>query len=65
VIPIKTKLDDIKKEMLELVSKNLELDSPEAIAWMEKAANNIWKDKLQAGQIWQHDGVMLVKTWTN
>lgn len=60
-----TELDQIKKEMQELVSKDIAANSPEAIAWMERAANLVRKDSLQPGQVWAHDGSKLVKAWTN
>lgn len=56
----------IKKEMLELVSKDVDLDSPETIAWMERAANLVRKDQLQPGQVWRHNAKRgLEKVWVN
>ena len=56
----------IKKELLELVSKNVELNSPEGIAWLEKAANAFWKDKLEPGQTWEYTMEHgFKKTWIN
>lgn len=60
-----TELDQIKKEMQELVHNNAAANSPEAVAWMEKAANIVQKDQLKTGQTWRHNGVKLVKKWTN
>lgn len=61
-----TKLEQIKREMLELVSKELDTDSPETIDWMERAANIVRKDQLQEGQIWKYDGKTgLTKVWVN
>ncbi len=55
----------IKSEMLELISNNVEADSPEAIEWMEKAANVVRKDQLESGQVWKYNGSELVKKWLN
>ncbi len=61
-----SKIDIIKKEMLELVGKDVQADSPEAIAWMEKAANLVRKDQLQPGQVWKHNpDTGLEKVWVN
>jgi hypothetical protein len=52
--------------MLELVGKDVQADSPEAIAWMEKAANLVRKDQLQPGQVWKHNpDTGLEKVWVN
>ena len=52
--------------MLELVSKDVDIDSPETIDWMERAANLTRKDQLQDGQIWKHDSKAgLKKVWVN
>lgn len=60
------KLDQIKREMLELVSKDLDAESPETIDWMERAANFVRKDQLQEGQVWRHNGKTgLKKVWVN
>lgn len=61
-----TELDQVKKEMMGLISKNVQADSPEAIAWMEKAANLVRKDQLQPGQVWKHNpDTGLEKVWVN
>ena len=61
-----SELTQIKKEMLELVSKNVDLDSPETITWMERAANLVRKDRLQPGQVWRHNAERgLEKVWVN
>ncbi len=63
---MKGKSDQIKKELLELVSKNVEADSPEAIEWMEKAANVVRKDQLETGQVWKYNATTgLEKVWVN
>ena len=58
-------LGEIKKDMMRLVSENVEADSPEAIEWMEKAANVVRKDQLEPGQVWKYNGSELVKKWLN
>ncbi len=59
-------IDIIKKEMQALVAKDVPADSPEAIAWMEKAANIVRKDQLQPGQEWKHNpDTGLEKVWVN
>ena len=63
---METELEQIKREMLELVSKDVDADSAETISWMEKAANLLRKDQLQEGQVWKHDGKTgLKKFWVN
>ena len=61
-----TELDQIKREMQELTSKNVTANSPEAIAWMEKAANVVRKDQLETGQVWKYNATTgLEKVWVN
>ncbi|MGS0828324.1 hypothetical protein ACVBIO_21310 [Shewanella sp. 0m-8] len=61
-----TESDQVKKELMELVSKNVEADSPEAIEWMEKAANVVRKDQLETGQRWKYNAATgLEKVWVN
>ena len=45
---------DLKKELMELIHSDALVDSPEGIAWLEKAANSFWKDKLELGQKWEY-----------
>lgn len=61
-----TELDQVKKELMGLVSKNVEANSPEAIEWMENAANVVRKDQLETGQVWKYNATTgLEKVWVN
>ncbi|MDR8526217.1 hypothetical protein [Shewanella fidelis] len=61
-----TELEQIKKELHELAQKDVDIDSPEVMKWMERAANLFKKDELQKGQIWKYDvNTGLKKVWVN
>ncbi|MEZ9594471.1 hypothetical protein AB4298_07495 [Shewanella sp. 10N.261.52.F9] len=57
---------DLKKELMELIHSDAVVDSPEGVSWIAKAANTLWKDKLEAGQVWEYTAENgFKKVWVN